>query len=356
MPTESSLRTDPDVKMPAAVLAAAKKSAELQDQLRDPDANPDTGLESMIEAPAPEVTPQGNPDTTPPVTLQEPKPVETKPQEPTPPVADDDSWEHRYKSLHGRFVKQGDAIKSMGEEIQSLQQVIATMSMAPPPHDPARTAAPELSAKSLVTEEEVNEYGKDLLDVVGRRARQEIEPELTRRDAEIERLKAQLEGVNGFVQQDKRTKLMADMDSKLPSWRQINTDANFMNWLRLPDPYSGGIRHDMLMAAYAQGNANRVLAFFNGFLAEEAATAPAGQEPDPTTTKVEKVSLTSLAAPGRAKSAASVTPPAEKPIITRAQIAGFYADVAAGKYRNKEPEKAKLEKLIFDATKDGRVR
>jgi hypothetical protein len=119
----------------------------------------------------------------------------------------------------------------------------------------------------------------------------------------------------------------------------------------------------MLKEAYAQGNANRVLAFFNGYLAQEAAVAPAQGGPDtstaqPSAQNVQKVPLASLAAPGRAKAAAADSAPAgnEKPIISRAQIAAFYAEVAAGKYRTRPEDKAKTEAIIFSATRDGRVR
>lgn len=112
----------------------------------------------------------------------------------------------------------------------------------------------------------------------------------------------------------------------------------------------------MLKAAYAQGDARRVLAFFNGFLAEEAATSPAEAEPEVETARVSKVPLQNLAAPGRAKSAASNSAPAEKPIFTRAQIATFYADVAAGRYRGKDADKVKLETQIFEAQREGRIR
>jgi hypothetical protein len=61
-----------------------------------------------------------------------------------------------------------------------------------------------------------------------------------------------------------------------------------------------------------------------------------------------------LAAPGRAKSAAAAAP-AEKPFFTSAQITRFYADVNSGKYRGREADKAKLEAQIFDAQREGRI-
>jgi hypothetical protein len=111
-----------------------------------------------------------------------------------------------------------------------------------------------------------------------------------------------------------------------------------------------------------------VARFFNGFLADEAAagnqrpqaeqrrTAPANANGNgngrlPT----GKVPLARLAAPGRARSGASSELPPEKPLISRAQIAQFYADVAANRYRGREAEKNSLEAQIFEAGRDGRI-
>jgi len=269
-----------------------------------------------------------------------------------PAPADGESWEHKYKSMHGRFVRSQDQIKTLSEQISQLQGVIATMQAAPT----QQVQIPELEAENLITPEEAADYGEDFLKVVGKRAREEMVPVIKSYQAKIAELEQKLNGVSGAVQQTSQEKLLAKLDEGLPTWRELNSNSEFLDWLRLPDPYSGAIRHDMLKAAYAQGNAHRVLAFFNGFLAEEAVVAPAGQEPDPQVTKVPKVPLANLAAPGRAKTAASASAPAEKPIITRSQIAAFYADLAAGKYRGRDAEKNKAEAIIFEAQRDGRIR
>ena len=192
---------------------------------------------------------------------------------------------------------------------------------------------------------------------MGKKAKEELIPMVKAQAAKIAELEAKIQGVNNVVAQDAHGKLLATLDRDRPDWRELNGNPEFLNWLRLPDPFSGAIRHDMLKAAYAAGNASRVLAFFNGFLAEEAAVAPAPGDPDTATNQtVAKVPLSNFAAPGRAKSAAGNTAPAEKPIFTRAQIADFYAEVAAGKFRGKDAEKSKLEAQIFLAQREGRIR
>ncbi len=348
-----TLQHDPDVKIPKGVLAASARADELFNALRDG---------GPVEAPE-EVTAEGNPELSaaslaapaPESQSQQAEPQNT-PQQETPPQGDDESWEHKYKSVHGRYVRQQEQLRQMSEQITSLQNVIATMQASGAGVSRAEPTMPELQAERLVTPEEISDYGEDFLKVVGKRAREEMAPIVNGYQAEIADLKKKLEGFTGFVQQDSHQKLLSNLDDKLPNWREMNTNEEFLDWLRLPDPYSGAIRHDMLKAAYAQGDAHRVLAFFNGFLAEEAVVAPAGAEPDASVTKVPKVPLASLAAPGRAKTAASASAPAEKPIFTRAQIAMFYADVASGKYRGRDVEKNKAEGMIFEAQREGRIR
>lgn len=357
-------KIDPDVKIPAAVKAAAARSEELYKTLRDtPDpAQPPAGEQD--NAPAGEVTPEGNPDlnaatlAAPAQAASEQTPATEKTTEKTTEknaqtAPDDESWEHKYKSIHGRYLRSQEQVRTLSEQVQNLQNIVATMQAAPPVND---NTLPELSAERLITEEEAADYGEDFLKVVGKRAREELAPIINGYKDEIAKLQKQLEGFNGFVQQDAQQKLLSKLDEKLPNWREVNTNQEFLDWLRLPDPYSGAIRHDMLKAAYAQGDAHRVLAFFNGFLSEEAAVAPVGGEPDKSVTRVPKVPLQDLAAPGRAKTAAAGSAPAEKPIITRAQVAAFYADVAAGRYRGRDDAKNKAEAEIFAAQRDGRIR
>jgi hypothetical protein len=112
----------------------------------------------------------------------------------------------------------------------------------------------------------------------------------------------------------------------------------------------------MLKEAYGRNDSARVANFFKGFLSEEAAVAPAdGDRGRSDQIAPAKMSLEEFAAPGRAKTAAA-SAPAEKPTFTRDQIAQFYRDSATGKYRGKETEMNRIERQIFDAERDGRIR
>lgn len=355
-----SAPVDPEVVLPSAVRQAAARAEELLRQYNEP---LEEGASSEEATPAAgDVTPAGNPPE--PAPAAEPaKPRAKRPAEPAAqpvaqpaqpaaqPQADAIDWEHRAKSLEGRVPGLERANVQLTEEVNNLRELIASMHAT----GAAKPAEEPIKAERLVTEEEVNEYGKDLLDVVGRRAREEVAPLLQERDQKIAQLTAQLQGVGAQQQMGAREKMHATLDGQLPNWRDVNLDPNFLTWLGLPDPFSGAIRHEMLKTAYAQNNAPRVAAFFNGYLAEQATVAPQAQ-PAPGTTTVPKVPLQNLAAPGRAKAPATTNPVSpEKPIISRADITQFYADCAAGRYRSKEPERAQMEREIFAAQREGRI-
>lgn len=349
MTTPTSSQVDEGTNIPASVRAAAARSAELQAQLRGEQPKPAEAKDQTQQDPA-----QQEPA---PKAEAKPEPKQTTEQPVTHEGNDDQSWERKFNAMRGRFDKAERDKQDMFRQIQGLQALLATMQTSQPPSAPApasRDIPRELQAASLITPEEMQEYGPEFVDLVKRAAKEVASSEVAAQRAEIERLKKQLTGVGQYVEQDAKTKMYADLDSRLPNWQEINTNPAFIEWLRLRDQYSGAIRMELLKAAYAQNDAPRVLAFFNGFLAEEATIGPANSGPAPAQA-APKADLNKFAAPGRAKSAAAPAP-AEKPIITRAQITAFFADVAAGKYRGRDNEKAAAEKMIFEAQADGRIR
>lgn len=339
-------QVDPNVKIPDAIKARAAAADAAFAAAYGQEEPKSDGVQETNEAeePAPaeakdteapkaeakSVTPEGN-------------------EQPAPKQDDDQSWEHRYKSMKGRYDRAESQIRQMSEQITSLQNLMATMQTAQAP-EPS-----EMDAERLITPEEENDYGQDFLNVVGKKAKEEISRVSKKYEAKIAELEAKLQNVNGYVEQDARGRMEQTLDREIPNWKDINFNKDFLTWLKLPDPYSGVIRHELLKAAYTRNDTPRVLAFFNGFLAEEAAVDPANAETGRSEAPA-KLSLEQFAAPGRAKTAAASGAPAEKPIFTRAQIAKFYAESAAGKFRGKEAEKDRLEAQIFEAEREGRIR
>jgi hypothetical protein len=342
---------DPNVKIPAAVKARALQGeeafklahGEAPPEGGEPEAPPaDQNLAPQDAAPAPAASEETPPQ---PQTKTEPAPQHKV-----------DDWEQKFRSAQGRLDRANAQIGGLSEQLANLQNLVASLQSAP--KEPAATEQSE----SYVTPEDRETYGEDFLNVVERKAKELVGPLKKELQERIRQLDAKLGNVGSSVQANARERMLSDLDNQVPSWREINTNDSFLQWLKLPDMYSGAIRHDLLRAAFEHNNTARVAAFFNGFLAEEAAVGPAsgsgpdggtGAQPSPN---VPKVPLENLAAPGRAKTAASSPSPAEKPSFTRAQIAKFYADVTAGRFRGREADRDKLEAQIFVAQREGRIR
>ena len=326
---------DPNVKIPDAVKrAAASAEAFYQPGNPEPADQPEPAPEP---APEPEPAPQQEPVTQ----LGNPTPEQ--------PISEE-SWEQRYKAMKGRFEASERRIADLVSRLDAQQQVIDSLNTKLE----AKAATPPASErKKLVTPEEEQDYGAEFLGVVAKKAREELDPEVAALREQVAMLQNQLADVGNYVATSTRAQMQAHLDSQVPEWRSLNTNPDFLAWLALPDPLSGDIRQKMLTAAYERNEALRVAAFFKGFLAEEAALNPAtARQPAPVT--APKVDLASFAAPGRAKSAAAPSSP-EKPIISRADITKFYADVAAGKYEGRDSERQAFEKQIFAASRDNRI-
>ena len=364
---------DPDVKIPAAVRAAAARADEaLNTLVRGTNPTETPPAEESVDPNASDVTDdsgggvnggtEGEPKATEPGDQGQGEGTQTGEARPEKRPTKDakvtqegnltqDDWKHRYESMKGRYDRLRVQMQSMSDEIANLQNVIASLQVQKQ-DNPGTKEQPA----RLITDREVEEYGQEFLEVVGKKAREELAAEIVELRQTVKNLQEKLGQVGGYVASTARQRMLAELDQSIPEWRELNEDPNFLAWLRLPDTYSGAIRHELLKAAYERNDTARVKAFFKGFLAEEAAVAPRSTDPDRTQTNQSgnKVPLEAFAAPGRAKSAAA-TAPAEKQVFTRAQIAQFYRDVAAGKYSGREKEKERLERQIFEASREGRL-
>ena len=260
--------------------------------------------------------------------------------------------------MKGRYEKERADKLALSEQLAQTQSLLVSAQAASP--RATLETPPELRGDSILSPEIISEYGEEFLGVVGKKAKAELLPVVEAMRQEITTLKKQLEGSATASKTRARTAMHELLDDKLPQWQHINVAPEFHSWLALPDEFSGAIRHELLKAAYEQNDAPRVLAFFRRFLSDEAASDPAithqGNEPDTTGEQPDKIPLVDLAAPGRAKTAATSSVPVEKPTFTHAQIAKFYTDCANGKFRGRDEERTRIEKQIFDAQREGRIR
>ena len=233
--------------------------------------------------------------------------------------------------------------------VSDLQGEIQHRAAAPPQQAPSR----------YVTAEQEQDFGADMLEAAGNKAREIYEPQLAALKQEIADLKGVVGTVGSRVVQRERGDMLTELGRAVPNWHQMNGDPEFIQWLQLPEPYSGIKRHDLLMQAYDRQDTDRVIRFFSSYLNEAAATGQNFQ-PVPATVPSSpgangKVPLETFAAPGRAAPAPASAPPGDRKLYTRAQISQFFTDKASGRWRGREAEAAAHEADIFRAGPEGRV-
>ncbi len=353
---------DPNVVIPDHVKAAAAAADAAHAALyatKEPEAlAPDPAAEEAARAAAAQAAAEA--------TAAAPAAPEPAPQEqhPAPTAADQnvsaEEWRHRFLSMQGRYnaslrekASMEEQMTQLGQELVRTQNMLAQTHTSPQPQAPNRT---DHGNVNLITPEDVEGYGEEMIDLARRAALSAVGPELQQLRQENEQLKRRTDNVG-------KQELFARLTAALPNWRQINTSAQFKTWLRLPNVYTGQLRQNMLKAAVDGAEAPKVIALFRDFLAEANATgagAPAEQIEQPAPAPAPRqpaVSLDTLAAPGRARPASGDSQvPSEKPIYTRAQITKFYDEKRRGFFAGREAEVAAFETDLGLAQREGRIR
>lgn len=340
----------PNPNIPPAVAAQAARATQLQQE----EIDKRNAVEGDPPADPAPINPPAEKPTEKPVTPPQPQvdpPLEAEPS--------DDTWKHKFQSMKGRYdsdvPKFRGQIDMLQQQVNNLNRVIANLPV------PSDTPAPEPRSESrvYVTPEEEAEYGTEFVDFASRLAQREIDRVTQPLADEVKQLRTQVGTVDNSLYAKERATMVEKLDEEVPNWLEINDTDEFKDWVQLTDPYSGRTRKELADAAFQQNDFPRVLAFFKGFLAELAATmAPQNKsEPTPAAT-APRVALSDLAAPGRAKPAAtpsSGVPPEQQTIITPKFITKFYLDRQLGRYKGRETEAADIEAQIFRAANEGRV-
>jgi hypothetical protein len=265
----------------------------------------------------------------------------------------DDGYEQKYKTLQGMYnadiPRLQASIKELGDKNSSLESMMAGMG-ADKPRTPA--GAPPAS---LLSSEEMEDYGEDMISVVKRAAREEMAKELEDIRAENANLKRTVGDVSAATAGNDRDRLFTDLGTAVPAWQTINVDDEFKAWLAEPDAFSGQIRHTMLNEAFERNNAPRVIAFFRAFASDRNIVAPQNDQAAATS---PTVNLDTLVAPGPASSPSSAPAHAnaDQKIYTSQEVQAFYRSVQRGEYKGRDADKTRVENSIIKAGREGRVR
>lgn len=315
--------------VPKAVQKQVRDASELLDQLKsEPVADPDegTGDEPVFE------------------------------QQAAPPVEDHgEDFAQKYRVLKGKYDSEIPSLqRQVGDanaRLQQMQELLAQM-QSREQEAPRASSAREIAKR--ISPEEIDEYGADLIDLIGRKAEEVVENRFGELRGQLSKIDKTVGGVSEEITQNKKQKVFAKLDDEVEDWQTLNVDPAFLQWLSAPDPFSGIRRGELLTKAFDTADADRVVRFFKSFLNEHAAVQSAatrGSQPG-----TPKVAADRLVSPG--KSRANKAPAGtqdDKRVYAEQDVAAFYAAVNRGEYRKNPEEKQRIEEAIFRAMKEGRV-
>lgn len=301
-----------------------------------------------------------------PAAASEPAPAPTPVAPPAPAAPAPDGWEQKYRVLQGKYNAEVprlqtqtrelmDKVRQLEQQLTAQQMLTASLHSTRAPEGARQTPPP--TAK-LVKDEEVRDFGEDLFDFVTRAAKQAVLPEVEARlqpvAQKVEQVSQSAAHAAAETAETKRERVHALLDREVPKWRELNEDDAFLTWLGQADAFSGKVRGELLSEAYGLHDGPRVVSFFKGFLNENAIVTPPTPAPAPAGSQK---SLEEFVAPGTAKPGTTGAPnEAGKRTWTEAEIGRFYADVRAGKFRSNPARQAEIERDIFAAQAEGRVR
>lgn len=304
--------------IPRAVEAAAKRAEELHAQLYS---------QQNTEPPA-DPAPPTEPDTAPEDPPADPPaqdPVDQKKEEPPK----EDPWEHKYKVMEGKYRAEVPRLAADNRDLrQKLDALTAQME--------SLKSQAEKPAQSLISPEDREKYGDDLLDVIKRAAQEQV----AAKDAEIAELKRRLDGVHQDTAKTAEVTFYDRLGELVPDWVAINADEGFLKWLDEYEEFTGKTRQELISDAESARDAVRVAKFFTKWKAEQTQSVAASQR-----------ALESQVVPDSNK---VVKAPAGKRYFTRAEISKFYQAARRGEISSKDM--VAMEAEIHAATLEGRIR
>lgn len=271
-------------------------------------------------------------------------------------------WQQRFLSMQGRWkasqVENGrlqEQLIQAGDELGRATELLSRAGVQQHAPTAGHDASRGQSHGNLITDQDRETYGDDMIDLARRAALEAVSPELTQLKTENAELKK-----NQITNDQKALRLQ--LSREVPNWRAIQGDPRFAQYLRLPNVYTNEVRQKMLKAAWDAADASRTIAIFTDFIKEVQATG--GQLPSATRTQPAQpapreaaLDLETLAAPGRARPASGDNQvPADKPHYTRADISKFYADSRKGLYAGRQAEYDRIQNDLTAAQREGRIR
>ena len=288
-------------------------------------------------------TGEGNQPQEPATTVVDPAPAPVS-QEPAPQIPEE-KWETKYHTLKGMYDAEVPRLHSQVRELNTqVQQLVADAAVAK-----ASTPQEPTKGPSLITEQDKEAFGPDLIDLIERATESKVSAFRQREEQLMGHIK-ELQGKLGDVSERQvvsdKDRFLMGLSQRVPDWESLNTDQGFLAWLSEVDPVYGIPKQAALTSAYENLDVARVASVFETY---KRATTPAQPA------KQKNQELQRQVAPTRSR--ATSPEPADsnnQRIFSQQEVADFYEAARRG---HVSPEDAvRIENEINAAAAEGRIR
>jgi hypothetical protein len=188
-------------------------------------------------------------------------------------------------------------------------------------------------AYAKVTRADYEDYGEEFVDFAKRAAQDATA-------GEIGQLRQQVAGLQSALASTTRRNVLSEMRRRVPRFDEINNDPEFIRALQAIEPLSGMKYQALLTEAWHNGDVDRAARFFTDWEADNNRSQANRNLP------VQR---------GQDGYLYRSSTPAQGKTISKAFIDRFYLDSAHGKYKNREQERAQIERDIIEAGRTGRI-
>lgn len=257
----------------------------------------------------------------------------------------------RLQTLQGKYSAEVPAQAKMIADLKAeLDQVKAQLRHVSVPQETQNNTLTKAEKKTKIKPEELENYGVDFFDVVGRKAAEIAEeiylPQLQELQSKVKELDGSVTTIGPDLQKAKYSRFQSYLDGELVGWRDIDVSPQFAAWLDENHPLAAVPRRSFFQDAYDKEDFSRALSIYKGYLSEQgiAAPKPQGRPKADTSTRLK---LDTVTAPSARQRAGSVPLDPQAPQeITPGQVKTYYHDKARGLYVGRDAEVAEIEAAI----------
>lgn len=275
--------------------------------------------------------------------------TESKPKKEKPTRSDDDPayWKQKYKTLQGMYDADVPRLNGQLKEVtKQLEELKAQVDEANKEAKQAKAQAEHERLKNLVTDEDRQEFGEDLIEVQRKVAREEL-ADLVQQIEDLKNTNSELrERLDRTGSEVSMASFEQKLERRIPGFSQLNSSPEWIEWLNEVDPILRAPRGAAAQKAYSEGDIEGVAYYVDLFKKT--------QQPKPERKKKPSPELENQIQPPRSASS-QATPQPKGKVYTNADIQRMFKRVTELGVAGRIDEARKLEAEIDAAYTQGRV-